>query len=272
MSDTLLYVGEACKAGKDVHVLAYQNKAKSSGPNAMVLPFPTSEPMSQDNVIDTSSFKNFLKDITNASKIHMRYLGTSRGFNSLAQVFDVGSYTIVLADNIKQIHDALDQVPEHKRPSISYNFLTGYSKLYKDQPIAVCCWDGAIEAEPLLWWYVPRDKSVLFIPTMDAHDGNAPKLEAIVDADHIVSVGSTLPDKTSRQRRVVYQDKIPASVRALLPSSSYGFKVYNRTKNGDMFVQTNKFNVGESHKDLPIIKRGRSFEDFDTQHPMYGWT
>ncbi len=162
MSKTRIYVGEAERNGETVHVLAYQNAAKTMGANAMVLPFPTYTAMGPDNVIDTRKFKNFLKDITEASREITKGFsadgmrrGMTLGAKSVAQVFSVGSYTVVLADNVSQIPEALERVPADRRPTVSKNFLKGYGTLYPKSPIAVCCWNGAIEAEPLMWWYVP---------------------------------------------------------------------------------------------------------------------
>lgn len=244
MSNTRIYVGEAQRQGKLVHVLAYQNTAISKGPNAMVLPFPTEVKMGQENVIDTTKFKNFLEDIGEASRAIMKSAG-SRGMTLgaasfdadglRAEVFDSGSYTVVLATNVWQIPEALSRVPAERRPSVSSDFLIGYNELYDGQPIAVCCWDGSIEAEPMLWWYEPSNSNALFIPTMDAHDGKAPKLGVKVDTDHLISVGSTNGNIGDKVR---YRDasKIPAEVKELLPLLVHGKKVYDRQPNGDSFV------------------------------------
>lgn len=247
MSNTRIYVGEAQRQGKLVHVLAYQNSAISSGPNAMVLPFPTEVKMCQENVIDTTKFKNFLEDIGEASR-HITKSAGSRGmtlgavsFNTdglRAEVFDSGSYTVVLATNVWQIPEALSRVPAERRPSVSSDFLIGYNELYDGQPIAVCCWDGSIEAEPMLWWYEPTNSNALFIPTMDAHDGKAPKLGVKVDTDHLISVGSTNGNIGDKVR---YRDanKIPSDVKELLPLLVHGKKVHDRQPNGDSFVSVN---------------------------------
>jgi hypothetical protein len=245
MSNTRIYVGEAQRQGKLVHVLAYQNTAISKGPNAMVLPFPTETRMGQENVIDTRKFKNFLKDIGEATRHQTKgmrrgsmMLG-SRGMDSdsLAEVFDVGSYTVVLAENVWQIPEALSRVSLEKRPNVTSDFLIGYSELYPEQPIAVCCWDGSIEAEPLMWWYEPRNKDTLFIPTMDAHDGKAPKLGTPVNYDHILSVGSTTGNMGSE---VHYSQtrSIPDEVRDLLPLRVHGKQLPEVLTNGDCFVKT----------------------------------
>jgi hypothetical protein len=273
LSDTLVYSGEGRMKGKDVHVLAYQNSADSDEPNAMILPFPTTAAMGPENIIDTRSFKGFLKDITNATKIHTKSLGSDRRMRSAsfgvaaAQVFDVGSYTVVLAEHVSQIPEALLRVPESKRPEISTRFLIGYGQLYPKQPVAVCCWSGNIKAEPLLWWYEPSNKEQLFVPTMDAHDGNAPDVNANVDADHIVSVGSYSDDRIGHHYRVNYKESIPDDVRSLLPSYVYATKLDGVYKNGDMFANANKLGAGsKAYRDIPrIVRAGHEFE-------MYGWT
>jgi hypothetical protein len=246
MSNTRIYVGEAQRQGKLVHVLAYQNTAISNRPNAMVLPFPTNGTrMGQENVIDTRKFKNFLQDISNASKHitksfdrrSMRLGSRGDDSDSLAEVFDSGSYTIVLATNVWQIPEALSRVPAEKRPNVTSDFLIGYNELYPEQPIAVCCWNGAIEAEPLMWWYEPGNKERFFIPTMDAHSGKAPKVGEKVDTDHIISVGSTTGNVGST---VTYSQarSIPADVKDLLPLSVHGKRLPGRLENGDCLVKT----------------------------------
>lgn len=242
MSDTRLYVGEAEKDGKKVHVLAYQNTALSSGPNAMVIPFPTTVAMNQDNVVDTSSFKKFLVDISNATKEVTKGFGRRLKSKTLdfsddlrAEVFDVGSYTVVLATNVSQIPEALERVVESKRPFISNEYLTEYGKLYPEQPIAVCCWNGQVEAEPLLWWYEPKTPEQLFIPTLDAHDGKAPRLDVNVDTDHVISVGST---SSPHGNRVHYSGTITDNVKNLLPLFVHGTRLPRRLRNGDCFVKT----------------------------------
>jgi hypothetical protein len=275
MSDTRLYVGEAEKDGETVHVLAYQNTAQTNAPNAMVLPIPTTKSLVADNLIDTREFKNFLKDITSASQEHTKGVSFNRRGMTLggmdddrAEVVDVGSYTVVLADNVGQIPEALTRVPEHKRPSVSKKFLTGYSELYPNQPIAVCCWDGSIEAEPLLMWYVPRDRSHLFIPTMDAHDGQAPRVGEKVFTDHIISVGSVGP---TNGHRVRYTQKIPQAVADLLPTHTHGHRLPAWIENDDCFVKTSDLHQevskeayyrGGSHKSV-ILERGSYAQRMD---------
>lgn len=266
MSDTRIYVGEATRNGTPVHVLAYQNSAISGEPNAMILPFPTSVKMDQDNILDTTKYPTFLKDISEATKRNMKTLG-SRSYASFslgpaAEVFDVGSYTVVLADDVGQIPEALQRVPEHKRPMISPKFLYGFGKLYPNQPIAVCCWSGNIEAEPLLWWYKPTDFSTLFIPTMDAHDGNAPVVGVDVNTDHLISVGLNSKSFT-RPAKVDYKSVLSKEAQELLPQTAkvFGLKLDDRLPNGDCFVKT----ATDKATIVPNLLRDRFHQ------PMYGW-
>jgi hypothetical protein len=269
MASTQLYVGEAQHQGKTVHVLAYENSASSDGPNAMVLPFPTKVPMGPDNVIDTSKFKWFLKDISNATKMQSR--GMTRKSRSVsfgldddllgaAQVFDVGSYTVVLADNVEQIPSALRKVASHRRPTVTMGFLEGFAELYPEQPIALCCWSGAIEAEPLMWWYEPSDSSTFFIPTMDAHNGQAPKLSAMVKTDHIISVGGVAHAGVG----VHYSGVIPREVAHLIPTHVYGTKLPGLVKNGDCRVMTGL------DANSPLLVRGHK-ETVEFSSAMNGW-
>jgi hypothetical protein len=275
LSNTLIYVGEATRRGQLVHVLAYQNTADndSTGPNAMILPFPAAEAMGPENILDTRSYSSFLKDITDASKQRTRSLGMSKhakGAPAGAQVFDVGSYTVVLAEKASQIHGALELVPENKRPIISTKFLIGFGNLYPNQPIAVCCWDGHLAAEPLLWWYVPTNKDVLFVPTMDAHDGNSPDVNAKVATDHIISVGSTSFDRVGRHFRVNYNNFLPMEAAELLPAHVYGAQIRSLVKNGDMFVDANNLGKEREYKAIPSLYRG-SLSSPD-HWEMMGWS
>lgn len=275
-SNTKLYVGEAMRNGKYVHVLAYQNKAKTgkNQPNAMIIPFPTNVAMGPQNVLDTSKFPKFLDEISSATRM-TRLLsadGITKGARSfgIAQVFDVGSYTVVLADNVAQVPEALEKVPENKRPAVSADFLKAYGELYPNQPVALCCWNGAVEAEPLLWWYEPKNPETLFVPTMDAHDGSAPDLNADVDTDHIVSVGSTISISRSYYTGTVLYSSSLGEAANLLPKHVVGTKLVGHYKNGDCFVNVSELNNSDRTYE-PIMKRGSSLNDAKLTIHMNGW-
>lgn len=283
LSKTLIYSGEGVRNDNLVHVLAYQNNATShaAGPNAMILPIPTNKEMGPDNIIDTRSFKSFLKDIADATKAKTLGMdsfsmnmtkGLSRG---MAQVFESGSYTVVLAESVDQIPEALGRVAANKRPSLSEAFLDGFGKLYPNQPIALCCWDGTIKAEPLLWWYEPKHTDHVFIPTMDAHDGDAPRLSEAVDTDHLISVGHSEDQRSGLAEKVYYKDSIPDDVMSLLPKFVYGTKIGSTYKNGDMFVGTESLHTTSTDwKKLPKAYRGVAYAEASisgTEFVMSGW-
>lgn len=280
LTHTSIYVGEAMKDGKYVHVLAYQNMAESASgskwiPNAMIIPFPTDVPMGPKNVIDTKEYPDFLTDINEATRHRSRSLSADDDSfmfavagSSLppAQVFDVGSYTVILADHVAQVPEALTRVDSNRRPKITTRFLIGYNKMYPNQPVALCCWVGALDkVEPLLWWYEPRNKDTLFIPTMDAHDGNAPDLNALVSTDHIISVGSTI---TNVGAKVNYKNTAE-TWHSMLPTHVRSIKTNDVIKNGDMFFATKDL---QKLPNKSFIKRASSVNDepfYST--PTLGW-
>lgn len=229
MSNTKIYVGEAVYNEKYVHVLAYQNKAKTNEPNAMVLPLFTKEKVTENNVVDTSSFKDMLdlifKPFTNEK--------LSRGLSfsaSKALVFTSGSYTIILADNINEAVGALEQVPKNKRPIITKEFTESFGNVYSDYPVAICCWDGSITPEPLLWWYEPIEKDALMVPTMDSHDGHRLKVNVQVKMDHSIAVGSAIePLLDGHQLNI----DINSRYNKLMPISAKYVKINGSYVNGD---------------------------------------
>ncbi len=207
---TILYAAETVVNDKIVHVMGYQNDAEnlSRGPNAMILPIPAANLLGPDNMLDTSMAKSILKDLGDAVKPRTLSRGFSLGTKgvdalSVVQVFDKGSYTVVLATNARAIPAALEQVPLTRRPKPNPAIFDAYAQWYPEWPIALCCWDGSIKAEPLLWHYEPQDQSRLFAPALDGHDGKLPQIGRPVSVDHIVAFGSVM---SPRGQNVYYQD------------------------------------------------------------------
>lgn len=234
LSNTKLYAGEAHRGDTYVHVMAYQNKAATKGPNAMILPIPAATMLGPENVIDTRSFPHFLDDIQDAVESSGFITFGGGGELSEAQVFDTGSYTVVLAERASAIARALDRVPEQKRPPLNPEILRAFEDLYAGWPLAVCCWDGTIQAEPLLWWYEPKMPDWLFAPALDAHDGGPPNTRVQVDVDHNIAFGLARHRKDDPE--VVYHDRIPTTVRELLPNSVVGTSIDRTMQNGDFWL------------------------------------
>lgn len=203
MSKTIVSCVEARHPeGQLVHVVGYQNVANSSGPNAMLLAFPTKTPMTAKNMIDTSKHSNVMKAYRDALPVRqtrslsfVKDVIGSRSTKGYVEVFAQGSYHVVLVDDTADIGDALDQVPVAKRPTIDQDFLNGYSRdIYHSGKwkFALCCWSGTVEAEPMMFWYEPTDPAMLFLPGMDAHDGGLPVQSKSVSRDHALILGSAL--------------------------------------------------------------------------------
>ena len=240
-SQTRLYAGEAKLEGKYVHVIAYQNSAQSEGPNAMVLPLPAAVMPGPENVVDTRTFKGFLAEMERATRVSWPSASRSArlGLPGPAAVFDVGSYTVVLAEKPADVANALASVPEEKRPALNPDLLAAFDELYPGWPIAVCCWNGRIKAEPLLWWFEPMHPGWLFLPALDAHDGKAPDPDAIVYVDHFIAFGSTLEPLGDN---VLYGSAgLPPIAAALLPPKVRGTKVKKGLPNADVWRATGTF-------------------------------
>lgn len=237
LSKTIIYAGHTQRQGKRVAVLAYQNAASSRGANAMVLPFPSDVTMGPDNIVDTREGGYFLRDLDASARHQTRRLGL-RGatygdsLDDTLQIFESGSYTVVLTRNVLAIPAALTQVPEQKRPQVSEAFLIGYERRYAGWQVAICCWNGHLEAEPLLWWYEPRPENEqrIFIPTMDAHDGLGPK-PGPVQVDHSLIWGHEDGLYSPHFRR-----PLPQSIRELMPRRMSGSRLNGYMDNGDTWA------------------------------------
>lgn len=239
-SDTRLYVGRAVHKKQDVHVLCYQNKAISETPNCMILPFPAKEPMTAENIIDTSESPRLLEDMADACRVFTKSIRRSLSldsysFNSapVVQVFESGSYTVLLSESCQGMPAALSLVDEKKRPKISKEMLDGMEKLYPNHHFAICCWQGSVEAEPLLWYYVPQNPDSLFFPTMDAHDGKPPVVDSMVYVD------AWYLTKSEEKGNKVYYGKYPQGYQHLLPINVVGTSIRRALPNGD-FTMTDE--------------------------------
>jgi len=241
LKNTILYAADARVDGKYVHVLGYQNLATnhSPGPNAMILPFPASAPMGPDNILDVSGCRRILKDM--AYSIAERSRGLTKSASTLrsAQVFESGAYTIVLAEDASDIPGALHRVPEAKRPPLNAEIFEAYSQWYPNWPIALCCFSNraSLDADPILWWYEPKEENSLFAPALDAHDGRAPNLRRNVEVDHTLIYGSCVDPHGSK---VQYRDELPNRVRSLLAPSIIGRTVRQSMPNGDFTISVEK--------------------------------
>lgn len=244
LSKTILYAGEATRDGQLVHVIGYQNRAKNryNGPNAMILPFPAIGAMGPQNCLETTGLKWLMNDL--ASAVHIERIArrdqSSRGLtlgssSRSVAVFDSGEYTVVLADDARDVPSALDMVDEAKRPELNEEIFDAYAKWYPEWPIALCCFQSRkeVESEPLLWWFKPRNEKVLFAPALDAHNGNAPDLTEHVRVDHSIIFGST---RNSRGAPVRFRREVPKHITGLIADRVVGLEFSTALSNGDFAI------------------------------------
>jgi len=264
-SDTKGWVGTGVRNGRTIHLLAYQNSvvndAKTPGGNAMFLPIPAVPgSMSHENMIDTSKFPHFLDAIATAIKNAAAPkwdISVAMSSAGDVEVFNSGMYTVVLAKDAEAIPGALKAVPADKRPTINPAIFSAYKKWYPGWTFALCCFNNTkkVEADPLLWWYEPQSPNQLFFPGLDCHTGAVPKLDDVVDVDHIIAVSDSgyndwLGTLWHPTVGVEYTDQIPAEIRQLLPDRVIGKEFHGKMPQGD-FV----FDVADVRADKFILKR-----------------
>lgn len=246
-TNTTVYSAEVKKDKEIYHVIGYQNSASyydKKLPNAMLLPFPSKEKVTRANLVNASEFKNILKEYSKA--VGRLKPQTRRSLYKSADpiigaalnnfdVFESGSYIVVLVENASYLKEALKEVPENKRPDISDDFILSLNKLYLDWPIALCCFSGAMSnPEPLFWWYKPQDDSTLFAPAIDAHNGKPPNVDESVSRDHTLIFSSYESDKREDYHlRNYIEQNVPEEHRWLFNARICGSEVNTITKNGD---------------------------------------
>jgi uncharacterized protein (DUF427 family) len=260
LSDTILYSGDALWEGRYVHVLAYQNMASTAGPNAMILPLPALR-LGPENAVDARPFGTFLEDIREATRWERDLANLEAKGRSAeeAEVFDVGSYTVVLSASASAVLGALGEVPANRRPAINARMIEAFSLHYPGWPVALCCWNGDLQPEPLLWWYEPRDPEQLFAPALDAHDGGPPDLGVEVLVDHHVAFGSAIRP----YGRPVHYRQDAGPFRSLLPPRVRGTHLARRMRNGDFWSRVADAS-GSAMRRAPGTSTGKPV-------PLDGW-
>ncbi len=235
--------------GNVIHVLSYANTVKNlgSGPNAMLIHFPSASVMGAGNVVDTSGFPGYIDDIRTAVQPRTRSFGgmggsVSKGF----AIFETGIYTVIMAENASYVPKALKLVPEAKRPDIDPELFSWYHKKWSEWPLALCCFNNAeaTQATPMLWWYYPRYQDRMMAPAIDCHTGGVPNMNAQVNVDHWVIVGAQ--QETHRgMTRVAYQNvhQIPQFAQEILPKYVVGMQFTGQMPNGDFLISQTSLGI-----------------------------
>ncbi|MFJ6568147.1 hypothetical protein ACIQNU_12025 [Streptomyces sp. NPDC091292] len=243
-SGTTLYAGRLRHATYGlIHVLGYQNTAVNlaDGPNAMLLPLPTTR-MGRDNFLSVGRSSDVLERMVEAVRPRpggvtddIAWMGAADA--GVAEVFDHDIYTVLLATDPNAVPAALARVPEHKRPPFDPGLFAFYAERYPGHAIAVCCFDNAeaARAKPLLMWYPPTDPDRLTLPALDCHTGGAPDLNSPVPVDHWAIVGTDEAPEGWGQP-VDYTPGMRHSLRAFLPDAVMGTQVGGSLPNGDFVI------------------------------------
>lgn len=197
LSKTLVFSGEAYHPKSGItgvlytHLLGFQSRAETDRPNAVVLPIPTKAPLGPDNVVSLPEGVPLFRNMERTLKgmLERAKGGPPRQGYPERYVFHAGSYTVVLAKDASQLPMAIMALPEDLRPVLTREIQALCVRQYPQWPLALCAWNGRIEAEPLLWWYEPRERRSLFLPTLVARGAHP---EAQVERDQTLLVGSTL--------------------------------------------------------------------------------
>lgn len=229
----------------DIVVLGYANTAVNYNrrPNALVLHFPTADPMTQSNFIDTQRVPRFMQDLRSAVQPSARSLSTRGVRSTFAEIFTYGIYTVVLASDASAIPAALEQVPQDKRPDLNPRLFHWYAQQYPGWSIALCCFNNryAQQASPLLMWYKPQQTELLIAPTLDCHTGDIPNLYDHVDVDHTLILAT---DDMRYGEPVMYRDHISPDLMDFLPLRVVGRYVSGQYENGDFAVPVSDVQQG----------------------------
>lgn len=230
------------ETGERVHVTLYQNQPDNLSDDpfgVMILPIPSSAPMSSKNFIDCRGAERTLEE-------YARYVPSSmpatRGLSFLGggdfEVFETGSYTVILAKDpsYETVREALQALPEDRRPDVekSAEIFEFYAKVYRGCHLAVCIWKGTLEAEPIGYWYRPKDPTKFFVPGLDAHTGHVPE-NTDVDVNHVLIVGQPEGARSGNAERA--WRRAPEHLQVWLPKQVTGLKIENDVlDNGDWIL------------------------------------
>lgn len=255
MSKTIVYGAEVLHEGVLKHVMGYQNTAEnlSPGPNAMLLPIPSAVPLGPTAALDMTPAKGILKEYADYFQPRARRGLKSMGFGADTRdsihVFTSGSYTVVLAQDAAAIPSALSYVPADRRPAVKQAIFDAYARLYPGWSVALACYDGTIEAEPIAFVYEPLDPSSIFLPGLDGHDGEPPRLGTDVKRDHTLVWASSA---MKNGYKAAHKDPLPPNLAPFFPGIIGGTLLTGRAANGDFRVDIATMATAKSWEEAPV--------------------
>lgn len=232
------------------HVTAYQNFARNLGadPNCMLLHFPGSNL----NLVRGPELTRFLMQDVTSYLPELIPTPTFRGASSSKTVVeDYGDYTVILAESAAHILEALEQVPEHRRPKRSTKLealVEWYHTYYPDYAFVLACFaEGATPQHPIVVEYVPNNDDVLFIPGLDCHTGEIPEVGVMMQRDFWVAFGSELHQQATGDIR--YSDSCTKGAY-WAPKSVVGFRDNAEGPNKDYVVPLLSVEEGLNGREL----------------------
>lgn len=226
---------EPAKLGEGARVMLYQNNVHNGygGPNAMLLHLDSKRPMGPENFIETTRFPHLLDDMVDAVRPRTRGGDDTLGMRGIPKgvlVFDVGIYTVVLAESAAQIPAALQLVPKEKRPMLNIPLFEFYGQSFPNYSVALCCFNSSAKSEPLMLWWQAQNPDIFRMPGLDEHTGRVPRVGEHVVVDHWLLASSY---RMKHGTHVEYTDNIPAKVLNLLPIQVIGRHFQGMMPNGD---------------------------------------
>lgn len=240
------------------HFIAYSNRVlnRSGKPNAMILPIPgTTKPEWFHN---TAKYNDFLNDITKKADWEswmpqFKLSRSAKGFLGFEQ-FNLGMYTIGLASSFEGAEEFIASLPEEKRPEVSEGLRSFFREHNKGWSFAVCCFssDQTIDAQPIAFEYTPFNPDLLYFPTLDAHNGKAPNLKKMVEADH-----TFIYEHTGKFDRALYtMDHVELDhVPDFLNKRRYRLKDRNGSvPNGDTYIRISEMNDIDFSVDASVYR------------------
>lgn len=245
------------------HVLAYQNRVKnlSQGPNCMLLPIQSAQPIHPDCLIDTTEQPDFLTDLYEV--VYPTGLENDGNWMSWEDettnyVVEQGVYHIALLNDCSEeaVERTLKQIPATKLPKLTTELLDFFRANYTDFPLLLCCFDNkaAQQATPILVHYLPRFPEVLMANALDAHDG-IPKIGQQISFHQKIILGSYKKDPAPNKKPYT---KIPANfypaLRAFLPEYATTIDLLHRFNgpNNDFCFPLQELHQGE----VPSVQLG----------------
>lgn len=228
---TRTFVNDTTLNGEAVHVCGYQNEARniSFGPNCMLLNFAGRDLKLVDGPEDTVYFMDDmtrgLPELVRVPRLRSAGLPTKGG----ARVQEYGDYTVVLAQDPRDLLQALKKVRLDRRPSETpalARMVEFYREFYPADSFVLACFNGSVKPKhPITVSYKPNDPTVLTAPGLDGHDGLVPRIGKPMKRDFTVAFaieGVQLPHPVRYSDNVAGRPWAPATIAGFVDNRGDG--------------------------------------------------